>query len=220
MKRASKNRLMPHHQERFPGDTLFDRMARAVCRAGTLPRKELYEAWETAKRIRRRFRGGRIVDMACGHGLLAQILLTLDASSPRALGVDRRIPANAPHLAEILGKKWPRLNTQMEFIEGDIQDIELNEDDLVVSAHACGELTDHIIARAVAARARVAVIPCCHNTRSCDTGPLDPWMTPGLAIDAVRAINLQHQGYQVFTAQIPGDITPKNRLIMGDPHRK
>jgi hypothetical protein len=37
-----------------------------------VPRKELFETWEIARRARRRFRGGRVVDMAAGHGLLAQ----------------------------------------------------------------------------------------------------------------------------------------------------
>jgi hypothetical protein len=88
MKRSSKNRLMPRHGDLFPDDTLFHRIARTVCRAGVLPRKELYEAWETARRVRRRFRGGRVVDLACGHGLLAQIMLILDQTSPLALAVD------------------------------------------------------------------------------------------------------------------------------------
>ena len=53
---SSKTRLTDRDLERFPGDTLFDRAARAVCRAGCLPRKELYEAWEMARRVRRRDR--------------------------------------------------------------------------------------------------------------------------------------------------------------------
>ncbi len=69
MKPSSKNRLTPQQQFLFPGKNLFDTIARAVCRAGVLPRKELHEAWETAKRVRRRFRGGRVLDLACGHGL-------------------------------------------------------------------------------------------------------------------------------------------------------
>ncbi|MCF8126295.1 MAG: hypothetical protein K9J51_08735 [Desulfotignum sp.] len=36
MKLSGKNRLMPMHQELFPDDTLFHRIARAVCRAGIL----------------------------------------------------------------------------------------------------------------------------------------------------------------------------------------
>ena len=75
MNRASRNRLNERLLPLFPGDALFDRIARAVCRAGCLPRKELYEAWEVARRVHRRFRGGRVVDLASGHGLLAQILL-------------------------------------------------------------------------------------------------------------------------------------------------
>ena len=95
MDRSSRNRLTEHALPHFAGTTLFDAIARAVCRAGCLPRKELYEAWEVARRVRRRFRGGRVIDLACGHGLLAQILLLLDDSSPEALAVDRRLPKSA-----------------------------------------------------------------------------------------------------------------------------
>ena len=52
-----------------PGSSLFDKIARAVCRCGTLPRKELYETWEMAKRVRRRYRDCRIIDLACCHDL-------------------------------------------------------------------------------------------------------------------------------------------------------
>ena len=217
MKKSSKNRLTPGQQTLFPSDTLFDKIARAVCRAGTLPRKELHEAWETARRIRRKFRGGRIVDMACGHGLLAHILLILDDSSPGAIAVDKRIPDNARHLSQILMAAWPRLENRIEFISSRVEDIPLQPGDLVVSAHACGPLTDNIIHQAVAARTRVAVLPCCHDLKTCDPGPLKSWMSPGLAIDALRALRLQDQNYKVTTAAIPREITPKNRLIMGDP---
>ncbi|MGE3510529.1 MAG: hypothetical protein AB7N65_16785, partial [Vicinamibacterales bacterium] len=63
---ASRGRLTRHDIGRFPSESLFDRLGRAVCQAGCLPRKELYEAWELARRARRLFRGGRVVDLACG----------------------------------------------------------------------------------------------------------------------------------------------------------
>ena len=71
--RSSHGRLTDRDLGRFCTDTLFDRVGRAVCHAGCLPRKELYEAWELARRVRRRFRGGRIVDLAAGHGLLVAL---------------------------------------------------------------------------------------------------------------------------------------------------
>src|SRR6187455_3837136 len=99
---SSKARLTEHDLDRFQGETLFDRIARATCAAGCLPRKELYEAWEVARRVRRLFRGGRVVDMCGGHGLLAHVMLLLDDSSASALVVDPQIPPSAAALHEAL----------------------------------------------------------------------------------------------------------------------
>ncbi|HXV20920.1 MAG TPA: methyltransferase [Desulfuromonadales bacterium] len=217
MDRSSRNRLTEKLLPRFAGDTLFDRIARAVCRAGCLPRKELYEAWEVARRVRRRFRGGRVVDLACGHGLLAQILLLLDDSSPEALAVDRSLPASAGKLQESLVKSWPRLAGRVRFIEDDLERLALQPSDLVVSVHACGGLTDLVLERAVAARARVAVLPCCHELDSADLGGLEGWLDGPLAQDITRAAGLRSRGYRVFTQQIPAGITPKNRLLLAEP---
>jgi len=217
MERSSRNRLTEHALPHFAGATLFDAIARAVCRAGCLPRKELYEAWEMARRVRRRFRGGRVVDLACGHGLLAQLLLLLDDSSPEALAVDQRIPKSAALLQASLGAEWPRLHGRVGCLEADLRTVPLRRGDLVVSAHACGGLTDLILERAVEAGASVAVMPCCHDLRQGDLGGLEGWMEGPLAMDATRAARLRAQGYRVFTQRIPGDITPKNRLLMAEP---
>ena len=100
--RASKDRLTDHDLARFPDDTLFHRLARAVCHAGCLPRKELFEAWETARRVRRVCRGGRVVDLGGGHGLLAHAMLLLDDSSPEAIVVDTTIPSSSARLHDVL----------------------------------------------------------------------------------------------------------------------
>jgi hypothetical protein len=106
---ASRARLTAHDLGRFPSGTLFDRVWRAVCEAGCLPRKELFEAWEVARRARRWFRGGRVIDLGAGHGLLAQIMLILDDSSPRALAIDAALPDSASRVHDALVKVWPRL---------------------------------------------------------------------------------------------------------------
>jgi hypothetical protein len=86
-----------------------------------------------------------------------------------------------------------------------------------VSSHACGDLTDRVLALAVAAHARVAVLPCCHDFATGDAGELSGWVDPALAIDVLRAVRLKRQGYRVWTQAIPVDITPKNRLLLGAP---
>src|SRR5918994_2016736 len=142
---SSRARLTDRDLGRFPDDTLFHRVARAVCHVGCLPRKELYEAWEMARRVRRVFRGGRVIDLGAGHGLLAQVMLLLDDSSPTALVVDTSLPPSS---------------------------------------------------------ARLAVLPCCHDLETCDTGGLAGWLDGPLAIDVMRAVRLRQQGYRVWTLAI------------------
>jgi methyltransferase family protein len=214
---SSKARLTAHDLPRFPRQTLFDRIGRAVCGAGCLPRKELYEAWEVARRVRRLFRNGRIVDLGGGHGLVAQILLLLDDTSPSALVVDRVLPRSSATLHAALVAMWPRLEGRVTFVTSEIADVELTGGDLIVSVHACGSLTDAVIARATDCGAKVAVLPCCHDLQTCDPGVLSGWMDGPAAIDAMRAIRLDARGYRVWTQTIPADITPKNRLLIGAP---
>ena len=214
---ASRGRLTDRDLGRFPGDTLFHRVARVVCHAGCLPRKELFEAWEMARRVRRLFRGGRVVDLGGGHGLLAQLMLLLDNSSPTAIVVDKALPLSAAKLQDVLVKAWPRLGGRVDYVERQLGDVEILGTDVVVSSHACGDLTDLVLDRAAAARARVAVLPCCHDYATCDAGHLTGWIGEPLAIDILRAVRLEQHGYRVWTQAIPADITPKNRLLLGAP---
>jgi hypothetical protein len=222
---SSRARLTPHDLGRFPGETLFDRVGRAVCGAGCLPRKELYEAWEVARRVRRLVRGGRVVDLCGGHGLLAQLMLLLDDTSPSALVVDTKVPPSALRVHDALAVAWPRLSGRVSFEEAPLEQAALAPGDVVVSSHACGDLTDLILSRAAAARAHVAVLPCCHDMlRAHDWAGLPGagaartlagWVDRALNVDVGRALWLERQGYVVTTQTIPATITPKNRLLIG-----
>lgn len=202
----------------FPSESLFDRVARAVCAAGVLPRKELYEAWEVARTARRRFRGGRVVDLCAGHALLAHLMLILDDSSPTAVAVDVRVPPSAQKLHDALCSVWPRLTGRVTLLEASLDTLPLQPGDVVVSAHACGALTDVVLARATAARARVAVLPCCHHLGRERIQDLEGWMDGALAMDVERATALRAQGYSVHTRQLPEDITARARLLLGEPN--
>src|SRR5512135_3115585 len=113
---GSRSRLTRRAIPLFEGESLFARLARAVCEAECLPRKELYEAWEVARRVRRLFRGGRVVDLAAGHGLLAQVMLLLDDSSPHAVAVDKTFPPSAAAVHQALQRVWPRLSGRVSFV--------------------------------------------------------------------------------------------------------
>ena len=214
---ASRSRLTTHDLHRFESDTLFNRVARSLCEAACVPRKELYEAWEVARRARRRFRGGRVVDLACGHALVAQLMLILDDSSPVALAVDARLPPSAYRVAERLGHDWPRLAGRVTLLEDELTTVAVQPSDILVSCHACGRLTDDVIDKALSARAKLVVLPCCQSTAKCDLGGLSGWLDPALAIDVTRAGRLRAAGYFVHTQTIPAAITPKNRLLLAEP---
>jgi hypothetical protein len=65
---------------------------------------------------------------------------------------------------------------------------------------------------------RVAVLPCCHDLETCDAGDLQGWLDGSLAIDVMRAVRLRQHGYRVWTQTIDASITPKNRLLIGEPN--
>ena len=167
--------------------------------------------------MRRHFRGGRVVDLGAGHGLLAHVMLLLDDSSPEAIIVDRAIPASSATLHQALVETWPRLSGRIIFVSGAFDAFSLQATDVVVSSHACGAATDRVLELAVAARARVAVLPCCHHLADTGARALSGWVDGPLAIDLARAIRLQQQGYRIWTQSIPAAVTPKNRLLLGSP---
>ena len=215
--RGSRARLTARHAEHFPDATLFHELARVVCSAECLPRKELFEAWEVARRVRRRVRGRFIVDVAGGHGLVAASLLLLDPSAPGALVVDPSAPLSYGRLRTVLTTRWPRLDAQLGYATEGVEQASLPAGSLLVGVHACGVLTDRLLDRAIAGRHPVAVLPCCHSAARCDDGGLTPWMPLATAVDATRAARLRQAGYSTHSALIPADITPENRLLVGIP---
>lgn len=212
-----RSRLTHRDLPRFPGATLFERIARELCQLDCVPRKELYEAWEVARRARRRFRGGRVLDLACGHALVAHLMLLLDDTSPSALAVDTKLPPSAARVRACLEAAWPRLAGRVTLREDRLEAIDAAPGDVVVSCHACGRLTDDVIDKAIAARASVVVLPCCQSATDCDPGGLSGWLDVALAIDVTRAAKLALASYDVHTQTIPASITPKNRLLLAGP---
>jgi hypothetical protein len=219
---SSRSRLSPQSLPEFAGDTLFDVVGRVVSEADCLPRKELLESWAVASRVRRRVRGRPILDLAAGHGLVAWLLLLLDPTAPGARCVDRRKPPSAARLEAALVARWPRLAGRVLWqlgARGDLRRVTARPDELVVAVHACGSLTDRVLDAALAARAAVAVLPCCHGgaLERRDTAGLEAWMEGSLAVDAVRALRLRAAGYRLHLQTIPATITPQNRLLVGVP---
>jgi hypothetical protein len=117
-------------------------------------------------------------------------------------------------------RAWPRLAGRVELAEAAIDDVRVQRGDVLVSAHACGALTDAVLTGAIGAQARVVVLPCCQDAAAGDQGGLGGWLDAALAIDVTRAARLRSAGFTVHTQRIPGAITPKNRLLLAEPRRE
>jgi hypothetical protein len=216
---GSRNKLSPSHVRHYPGDGLLDTLGRAICAVDCLPRKELHEAWEMATRIRRWIAStptGRVVDLCAGYGLLAQALLLLDADMrSTALAVDIRLPKNHVLVHGAVIATFPNLAGRVTFQRARLEDVALGVGDVIVSAHACGALSDAVLSRAAAVGARVALLPCCHLTR-CRRDLVD-LADPAARIDEERAMWLVERGYDVTVDTIPANVSAKNRLLLGRP---
>ena len=189
---ASRSRLTPMDARRFPGDDAFSTIARAVCDADALPRKELFETWHAAIAItdalgptsldadattktttttstgpaatkRRRHR--RVMDLAGGHGFLAMCLLILNPRLSSAVVVDRRKPDSHERLVAALSNAFPalRVHARLRYVEASIADATPTRHTTLVSVHACGDLSDLVLKLAAQAKSPVAVVPCCHR---------------------------------------------------------
>ncbi len=159
---------------------------------------------------------GRVVDLCAGYGLLAQVLLLLDATMrSTALAVDIRLPKNHVLVHGAVIATFPNLAGRVTFQRARLEDVALGVGDVIVSAHACGALSDAVLRRAAAVGARVALLPCCHLTRW--RPDLVDRADPAAHIDEERAMWLVDRGYDVIVDAIPANVSAKNRLLLGRP---
>lgn len=219
LRKSSRNQLNRFSAKLIKGTSLFDNIARAVCEAECLPKKELFESWEAAKRIKSKIRGGTILELAAGHGLLSAILILLDDSFHSAMCIDTSKPESHAKLMHVMEKHWPRLKGRIKYLQQPIKETSVEDDMLLLSIHGCGSITDQVLDLAIDNRSKVAVLPCCHDLSHSDCGSLQGWIDGPLAVDVTRAARLRAAGYSVYTTTIPKEITPKNRLLMGWPKK-
>lgn len=232
---GGRTKLRPQHAQSFlehhpPG--LFRDTALVVCDLGILPRKELYECWEVATRVHARFPTSRCVaDLAAGHGLLAWMLLLLargGRTERRVVSVDHKMPPSAETLAAAFCARWPDMDGCHDYVEGDLARVEPDEHSLLTAVHACGPLTDSVLALTIRSGCAAAVMPCCHSVRKFEP-PLGLGLDmddvraeakavgPSAAIDSCRLRLLHAHGYAVDTQHVDKAITPHNRLILATP---
>jgi hypothetical protein len=191
----------------------------------------------------------RIVDVAAGHGLLAWALLLLSDEEERnnnslekeacqpltVFCLDVQMPQSAELIQHSMIQQWPHLQNRFHYVEARLEQLVPHPSCLLASVHACGILSDVLVATAAEYQMPLALVPCCHSRKrklleNCASPfakrEYDEIMNarkrlPNLAdlLDEARMTALENAGCDVREVFIPEIFTGKNRLIMGSPSR-
>ncbi len=204
--------------EHFASDKLQDKFLRAVAAKRVLPIKEVLESFEFFARVRKPIRSQTMADLCCGHGLLGILFAMFERDVDRVLLIDQDEPESRQKLIAIASEVAPwvadKVDSRQEKIS--IEDDWIEPSMAIMSAHACGALSDLCIDIAIKSGGPIAILPCCYPKSAC-SAPLSVQTAFGLeqAFDIDRTYRLESAGYRIRWGSIPAEITPMNRIIYG-----
>ena len=205
-------------REYFNSDSLQDKFLQAIAADRLLPVKEVFESFECFTRIRKAVRANVMADLCCGHGLLGILFAMFERDVQRVILIDRNEPESRLKLIAAASKVAPWILEKIDNREAkiSIEDDWINPNTAIVSAHACGVLSDLCVAIAIKSGGPIAILPCCYPRSAC-TAPLSLQTKFGIemAFDIDRTYRLENAGYSVRWGTIPFEITPMNRIIYG-----
>ena len=217
---GSRRKLDARDAARFEGDGLPERFARELALEGGVPFKELCEAGEVFARVRERLRAPVVADLCAGCGLLGVLFALLERDVLEVHLLDR---APAPSLARVVAaaaRVGPWVEAKLRVHRAKLRDAGelLPAGASLAAIHACGARTDQVLALAVERRAPVAVLPCCRPHRRNPAPPaLRRALGEDVAFDVDRTYRLEGAGFGVRWEEIPREVTPMNRLLVGVP---
>jgi hypothetical protein len=210
--------------------------------------KEVAESVEFYLRTRKRLMGAlqqqtgdqsrpiTVYDLCSGHGLTGMLFAACnpprgESSRPvRAVLIDQSEPPSHRKLRKYLAEICPWIDNEdtVQFIPTSLENFAIahdgssDDDSIVISTHACGSLTDQVLKYAVeSGAAAVAVMPCCYT--GTDKGvPYGIRRALGVAwsADIARSYMLNDHGYHSDFNTIPEEITPMNRILIGERKKK
>ena len=201
----------------FSSDSLQDTLIRAIAEQRILSIKEVMETFEFFARTRKTTKAACLADLCCGHGLLGLLFAVFERKVEQVILLDKLEPESRAKLIAVVTGVAPWVADKIQSHESKLDEATdlLPAKCSIVSAHACGVLSDQCIDIAIKIEGRLAILPCCYPKASCDA-PLAVQAAFGLnaAYDIDRTYRLTSAGYLVRWMEIPEVITPMNRILI------
>jgi hypothetical protein len=172
-----------------------------------------------------------VLDVCAGHGLTGMLFAACHPTlSVRVVLVDLIEPPSHRILRKLLTDVCPWIAPRISYEAVSLQDYEvaqkiqdetLASNFIVIATHACGSMTDNVLELAVSLRAcGIAVLPCCYTGTASNRHTVPYGVTRALGVawaaDLRRSWFLASHDYHVDFACIPSEITPLNRIILGE----
>lgn len=174
-----------------------------------------------------------IVDMGAGKGYLTfalyDYLKNTANKNPKVIGIELRpdLVKKCNDIAKLSAFD------DLQFVEGSIQNANIEKLDVLIALHACDTATDDAIYRGIEADAKAIIVaPCCHKQIRKQLNPENDIKQiiqfgilkerqAELLTDSLRALLLETQGYKTKVFEfISGEHTPKNVLIVATKAKK
>lgn len=210
-------------QQHFGSDSLQDKFLQSIASERLLPIKEVLESFEFFARIRKSTRRKTVADLCCGHGLLGILFAMFEREVDRVILIDQKEPESRQKLIAIASEVAPWVADKIDnrVAKIGVDDDWIAPDIAVVSAHACGVLSDLCIDIAIKSGGPIAILPCCYPKAACDAPQaLQTQFGLETAFDIDRTYRLEAAGYAVRWGTIPNEITPMNRIVYASPRSR
>lgn len=202
----------------FAGDTFIDRLARVIAERRCVVMKEFCESLEFFELVRKGAKAPVVADLCGGHGLTGLLFAALERKVDKVIILDISQPLAFERLLGAVSEICPWVADKVEYVQSSVKSPStyLPKGCSVVAIHACRDLTDHSIKKALEADARyIAVMPCCYGqpAKAVPDAAVGA-IGRGLAEDIHRTYTLEKAGYAVRWAAIPSMVTPRNRVLI------
>jgi hypothetical protein len=148
-------------------------------------------------------RGEHIVDACSGNGLFGWYFLMHNPTC-RVTAIDIRSTTKREKVDNYFRKSHPGLENQYAFVQADITIIPGRiTPSLIVGVHACGLLTDRLMALASSRITPLVIVPCCYKKgRSYFDGTEGKNVREGIDTARLHHLKMHYQNVQMMSLHI------------------
>jgi len=190
-----------------------------ICKTAGIESRHLRKAEIFYEEVAPYSHGKRIVDICSGNGLLGWYFL-MNNPSIDVLSIDIKNTRKNVSLRKIILREYPAAKDRFHCLNVDIDNtgLKLENNDFIVSIHACGYLSDNIIKIALDNCLPFGIVPCCYKPDRHLLKP-DNYKPKKMhdreeVVDCLRVEYLKEKGRKIIYKALENFPSPKNRLIM------